>query len=216
VNTINDPLTVQRTQPRGSRASRSKGGTLIAEHVHDVATHDHLLKEPDGYRPDLCPRCGGGVLHAHDYIVRRPRGAPEVAAEVRVRRYICANPKCEATWRILPAFLARHLWRIWPTVESAALRVAPREAPAMAVVPKRTAQRWRERLAVIARQLVVLLAVSGGALLEAIAKQVGLMATRADLVGAYARMAAIPLAAGRRLADLAAVVHRLEPGLRLM
>jgi hypothetical protein len=231
--------------PPRSRASRAKGGTLIAEHVHDVATHERLLLDLDGYRPDLCLHCGGEVLHAHDYVERRPRGAPDVAAEIRIRRYICANKECQATWRILPAFLARHLWRVWPTVERVALPATP---PAVAVpatplavpvavpatpppasatplaapatppvpIPKRTAQRWRERLASQAKQLVVLLAISGGTLLEAIAKQAGLWATRAELVDVHARMTETRIAPGRRLADLAAIVHRLERGLRLM
>jgi hypothetical protein len=243
----NHPTTNHRALSRGSRTSRAKGGTLIAEHVHDVATHERLLLDLDGYRPDLCLRCGGDVLHAHDYAERRPRGAPDVAAEIRIRRYICANKECHATWRILPAFLARHLWRVWPTVERVALPAtvavpatppaAPMTPPAVpatplavatsatpsvvpatppAPIPERTAQRWRARLASQAKQLVVLLAVSGGTLLEAIAKQAGHWATRAELVDVYARMTETLRAPGRRLADLAAIVHRLERGLRLM
>ncbi len=66
----------------------------------------------------------------------------------------------------------------------------------------------------VARQLVVLLAVSGGVLLEAIAKRAGLLATRSELVDVHASMAEAPR--GRRLADLAVLVHRLERGIRLM
>jgi hypothetical protein len=258
----NHPTTNHRAPPRGSRTSSAKGGTLIAEHVHDVATHERLLLDLDGYRPDLCLRCGGDVLHAHDYAERRPRGAPDVAAEIRIRRYICANKDCQATWRILPAFLARHLWHVWPTVERVALPAVAVPATPLAVatsatppavptpppaisatplavatsatppavsttslavpapppasIPKRTAQRWRARLASQAKQLVVLLAVSGGTLLEAIAKQAGHWATRAELVDVHARMTETLRAPGRRLADLAAIVHRLEPRLRLM
>jgi hypothetical protein len=264
----NRPTTNHRAPPRGSRTSRAKGGTLIAERVLDVATHERLLLDLDGYRPDLCLRCGGDVLHAHDYADRRPRGAPDVAAEIRIRRYICANKKCQATWRILPAFLARHLWRAWPTVERVALSATlpavavpatplagatsatppavpatplavpatplavatsatPLAVPATplagatsatppAPIPKRTAQRWRARLASQAKQLVVLLAGCCGTVLEAIAKKAGLWATRAELVDVHARMTKTRFAPGRRLADLAALVHRLEPGLRLM
>lgn len=236
MNRLKQPVTDPCAAPPGSRASRAKGGTLIAEHVHDVATHERLLLDLNGYRPDLCLHCGGDVLHVHDYAERKPRGAPDVAAEIRIRRYICANKECQATWRILPAFLARHLWRVWPTVERVALPatlpavVVPATPSTVAVsatlpavaatplapIPKRTAQRWRERLASTAKQLVVLLAVSGGTLLEAIAKQAGLWATRAELVDVYARMTKTRLAPGRRLADLAAIVHRFERSLRLM
>jgi hypothetical protein len=198
-----------------SRASRYKGGTLIAEDVHDLATHLQRVADPDGYRLDQCPRCGWGVLHVHDHPRRKPRGEPGLPPEIPVVRYICAERSCGATWRILPALLARHLWRVWPTVERTVIPCSPPKLGA-APIPKQTAERWQARLASAARQLVVLLATSGGALLEAIAKQVGLLATRSELVDVYVRRAEMPLAPGRCLADLAALVHRLERGIRLM
>jgi hypothetical protein len=196
-----------------SRASRYKGGTLIAEGVHDLSAHLRRLADPDGYRPACCARCGGDVLHVHDYPQRKPLGGPGMPPEVRIVRHICACPECRATWRILPAFLARHLWRPWETIERTVCEGAP-AAVVPVKIPKQTAQRWRARLASIAVQLVVLLATSVGDLLESIAKRVGHMATRAELVDVHARMTEAP--SGRRLADLAAVVHRLERGIRLM
>jgi hypothetical protein len=199
-----------------SRASRYKGGTLIAEDVRDLRAHERRIVDPDGYRPACCPRCGGQVLHVHDYPRRVPRGEPGLPPEITIVRHICAAATCAATWRILPAFLARHLWRVWPTVERTVAASAPAAVPlpSPAPIPARTARRWRERLAAAAKQLVLLLATSGGALLEAIAKQAGLPATRRELVGVHARVAETPQ--WRRLADLAALVHRLSRGLRLM
>jgi hypothetical protein len=199
-----------------SRASRYKGGTLIAEDVRDLSTHRRRLADPDGYRLAWCPRCGGSVLHRHDYPRRKPIDAPGMPPEIRILRHICAAPECRATWRILPAFLPRHLWRVWGTIERTVSEDEPQAVAPVASrrIPEQTAQRWRARLASIASQLVVLLASSGGVLLEAIAKGVGLVATRAALVAVHSQMAEAP--PGRRLADLAAVVHRLERGLRLM
>jgi hypothetical protein len=196
-----------------SRVSRYKGGTLIAEDVHDLATHLRRVADPDAYRLDQCPRCGCSVLHVHDYPRRKPRGELGLPPEIPVVRYICMEPACQATWRILPALLARHLWRVWPTVERT---VSPPSPPKLGAVPvpEQTARRWRARLASVARQLVVLLATRGGVLLEAIAKRVGLETARWELVDVHAQMAAV--LPGRRLADLAALVHRLERGLRLM
>jgi hypothetical protein len=196
-----------------SRVSSCKGGTLIVEDVHDLATHQRRLADREGYRPDECSRCFGRVLHVQDYPERTPRGELGLPPVIRIVRFICADPACRATWRILPAMLARHLWRIWPTVERTTL---PAEPPVLdpRPIPERTARRWRERLASAAKQLVVLLATSGGVLLGVIAKGAGLDATRSELVEAHAGVAAPP--AGRRLADLGAVVHRLERGLRLM
>jgi hypothetical protein len=195
-----------------SRASRFKGGTLIAEGVLDVETHRRRLADPDGYRPQRCPRCGCVVLHVHDYPERKPR-ADGCLVVVRIVRHICAELACRATWRILPAFLARHLHRTWRAVEWTVLPDAP-VAPGAPPVPKRTAQRWHARLASAAKQLVVLLATSGGAVLEGLAQAVGLEATRHELVDAHAVVASSPV--GRRLAEVAALVHRLERGLRLM
>jgi hypothetical protein len=196
-----------------SRVSSCKGGTLIVEHVHDLATHLRMLADRDGYRPDECARCFGRVLHVHDYPERLPRGELDLPPVIRIVRFICADPACGATWRILPAILARHLWRIWPTVERT---THPAEPPVLdpMPIPERTARRWRERLASAAKQLVLFLASSGGLLFETIGQRAGLVATRWELVDVHVRVAAPP--AGRRLADLAAVVHRLERGIRLM
>jgi hypothetical protein len=196
-----------------SRVSRYKGGTLIAEDVRDLATHLRRVADPDAYRLDQCPRCGCCVLHVHDYPRRKPRGERDLPPEIPVVRYICTEPSCQATWRILPALLARHLWRIWPTVERTVSPSSPPK-PGAVPVPEQTAQRWWARLASAARQLVVLLATRGGVLLEAIAKRVGHEAARSELVDVHAQMAAVP--PERRLADLAALVHRLERGIRLM
>jgi hypothetical protein len=197
-----------------SRASRYKGGTLIAEDVLDLATHQRRLADPGGYRPEQCRHCGGRVLHVHDYPRRKPCGEPGMPAEIPIVRHICADPSCAATWRILPAFIARHLWRVWPTVERTVDEGQPPPELAARRIPEQTARRWRARLASIARQLVVLLASGGGVLLEAIAKRVGLEATRSELVNVHAQVAGTPR--GRRLGDLAALVHRLERGIRLM
>lgn len=208
-----------------SRVSRYKGGTLIAEDVHDLDAHRRRVADPDGYRPASCPRCGGRVLHVHDYLWRKPCGEPGWPPTITIVRHICADPSCGATWRMLPAFLARHLWRVWPTVERTAVRAPPSSATAAPPppvpqpiparpIPARTARRWCARLASSAKHLVVLLAVSGGALLESIAQRAGHDAVRFELVDVHAQMAmALP---GRRLADVAAVVHRLERGIRLM
>jgi len=94
-----------------------QGGTCIAEHVQDLATHLRLLADPDGYRPERCGCCLGRVLHVHDYPERTLFGEPGLSPVIRILRFICASPSCRATWRILPAFVARHLWRVWQTVE---------------------------------------------------------------------------------------------------
>jgi hypothetical protein len=196
-----------------SRTDKYKGGTRIAEDVCDLAAHERRLAAPGGYCPEECARCFHRVLHVLCYPVRLLLGEAEVRV-IRIVQYICARDDCGATWRILPRFLARHLWRTWPTVERA---VAPEDGPtarAAPRIPERTERRWRARLASAARVLVILLTTSGSMQLAAIGVGVGLEAPRMSLVVAYARAAGI--APGGRLAALAALVDRLQRGIRLM
>jgi hypothetical protein len=171
---------------------------LIAEDVCDLTAHQQRLTEPDGYRPRRCPRCDGRRLHAHDFRERHLRGDPQ-APRITIRRYRCAG--CGGCWQILPRLVARWLWRSWPVVEQAVGLVV-----SVVVVPEQTVRRWRERLASEARSVVQALAASAQPALERVAAAVGLHAARRTLVEH----------SGQSLAGLAALVHRLLPGVRLM
>lgn len=196
-----------------SRKSSCLGGTIIAEDVHDLAEHERRLLNPDLYRPDACLKCGAHV-HVHTRPERHPCGDGSLPAVIEVLQFRCASGACGATWRVLPLFLARHVWYVWKAVEHAVM-----PSPAAAPMPRigastRTKARWQARLGSSSRMLVVLLALSGGVALENVAQRVGLVGTRGELVAAYAVEAAT--AAGERLSSLGALVHRLERGVRLM
>jgi hypothetical protein len=178
--------------------SSQKGGTLIAEAVSDLATHRRLLAEPDGYRPQRCPHCGCQRLHAHDFRERHLRGDPH-EVRITVRRYLCTG--CGGCWQVLPRLVARWLWRSWSVVEQALELVV-----GLVVVPEQTLRRWRRRLSSQARSVVQALAGSARPALERTAAALGLGATRRALIERCAVS----------LAGLAALVHRLMPGLRLM
>lgn len=192
-----------------SYASRGqKGGTLIAESVLDVASHEARMLEHGSYRPAECG-CGWRTLHIHGVRERRPRGmvtSDGGLSVISVAVFLCA--RCSATWRVVPAFLARCLWRTWAAVEKAVLE---REEPGEAEVPPRTKQRWRARLAQAARAPVQSLATSGEGMLRAVAQAAGLDGSRERLVDAYAATFA-----GAALTTLAALLHRLSPGIRLI
>lgn len=106
---------------------------------------------------------------------------------------------------MLPAFLARCLWRTWEVVEGALFKGEGQ-------VPARTAQRWRARLAQAARAPTQALATSSDATLREVAQRVGLDASRQALVHAYAAA----ISSTVMLAPLAVLLHRLSPGLRLV
>jgi hypothetical protein len=183
-------------------ASRGrKGGTIIDERVRELSVHETMMKNPASYRPAEC-RCGCTRLHLHDRRERRVLGAGSTVVTVVI--FLCA--KCFATWRVLPAFLARCLWRTWGVVEDALF--GEHRSP----VPLRTVQRWQARLAQTARAATQALAASGAPMLRVVAQRVGLEASRGALVKAYGEASA----SSSRLAPLAALLHRLSPGLRLM
>lgn len=180
-----------------------KGGTLIVDGVVDAETHEWRRRDPDGYRPEACPGCGNERLHVHDYIERK-------RCMITLVRYQC--PACRATWRMMPLFLARMLWRSWPVVEAKTLESSPPAGGPS--VPARTARRWRERLRTAAAALVSVMHERGSTAVAAMAAKVGGSATRLDLVVAFAEAMVAPIA--QRLARLATTVHGLAPGVRLM
>lgn len=196
------------------RPSTQKGGTIIAEDVTDRATHDGRICDPDGYRPPFCPTCGERRLHVHDYRERILRADPDTPVATIVRHECVA---CEAIWQILPAFIARHLWRSWDVVahtvtgDARPAAAMPRRWPA---IPPRTARRWRARWQRPAHDLAHILAASGEAAWAALARWLRPDGTCADLVAAYARRN-LPLA-GEPLAAVAALLYRLQPRVRLM
>ena len=193
--------------PYASRQQR--GGTIIDERICDLATYLIRLTTPGWFRPKRC-RCGCRRLHIHSYRERQLRGTATEAAQlatVRIVVFICT--RCSATWRVLPAFLARGLWRTWLVVVSVLLGSRGQHEP---VIPARTRQRWLRRWANSARVLGQLLASSGSEPLRAVVQAVGLDCTRSALFDAYAKATSCrePFAA------LAALLHRLGAGLRLV
>ena len=200
-----------------SRKAKFKGGTVIAEDVWSRKEHQRRLANPDLYRPISCGNCGKQELHVHDYPERRPRGMFLVAA-VRVVRFICAAADCRATWRVLPAWLARHLWWTWKAVEEATQEPTAAQATVgetMVAQPSvQTERRWLGRLASSARQAVALLSSRGAEVLRAVGEATGLNANRQELVEAYRDI--VGVASWQRLAAVAAVLDRLERGVRLM
>jgi hypothetical protein len=197
------------------RSSTQKGGTLIAEQVIDHATHERRICDPDGYRPPFCPRCGECRLHVHDYRERVLRAEPGKPV-ARIVRLLCVA--CGAIWQILPLFIARHLWRTWNVVRHALMpehkvSSSSGEPQHWPKVPLRTVRRWRARWLRPALALVQILASSGKATWAALATGLRSDATCSDLVFAYAREDA---GQPQPLADLAALLYRLQPKVRLM
>ena len=185
-----------------------KGGTLIAESVVDLAEHEARMRNPGSYRSLEC-RCGCQKLHIHGRRERKLLGSAVAdggLGTVTVMVFLCV--RCLATWRVLPAFLARCLWRAWVVVEEV---VEGTRKPGAPEVPERTQRRWRARLAQTARGLGQALATTGSGALREVAQEVGLDASRRALATGYAERFRASL-----LAPLAGLLHRLCPGVRLV
>jgi hypothetical protein len=176
--------------------SSQKGGTLIAADVEDFSTHLARIRSLDGYRPERCPTCDHPVMHVHDYRERQCQlaDAPPV---IPIVRHCCANPECGAQWQTLPGFLARHLHFNWPRVEDVC---EGRSSLRDGRLPcEKTVRRWLGRLASSAARLVRLLADGGRAAPARVH-------TRHQLIAAL----------GTTFATVAAWIHALMPGVRLM
>jgi hypothetical protein len=197
------------------RPSSQKGGTIVAEDVTDLATHERRLCDPDGYRPKFCPRCGETTLHVHDYRSRTLRAEPGEPV-ARIVRHECTG--CDGIWRILPAFIARHLWRTWRVVEHTLRAATPLSAEAQMrrwpPVPERTRRRWCARWLRPARHLAQVLASCGEAAWARLAGVLAPEATCSDLVAVCVREGLA--AAGHLLGVVAALVYRCQPKVRLM
>ena len=77
----------------------------------------------------------------------------QAQATTEVIRFRCGErEQCGAVRQVVPAFLARWLWRTWQVIARAIS-----DSPSVAI-PSRTRRRWRRRLRTSARALVVLLA----------------------------------------------------------
>jgi hypothetical protein len=198
------------------RSSSQKGGTIIAEDVTDWATHHRRICDPDGYRPAFCPTCGWRKLHVHDY--RERTLLAELGAPVaKVVRHECVG--CTAIWQVLPALIARHLWRTWRVVERTLIGATPlpptaSEPQRWPPVAPRTRRRWRARWLRPARFLAQVMATCGEAAWSGLAGLLTSEATCADLAAAYCATHAPP--AGQRLAAVAALLYRLQPKVRLV
>ena len=190
--------------------SSQKGGTLIAEHVTSLKEHERLVGRPDGYRPKECKRCDCPSVHIHAY--RERVLAAESAKVTTIVCFRCSNPECGAVWRVLPALLARCLWRSWQVVEMVTLPGA--SAAASSPVPKRTRRRWKQRLRTAACPLLMVLASCADAVMKRLAGSVADAASRLELVVAYAQETAC--SDGLRLASLASLIHLIAPGIRVM
>lgn len=181
-----------------------KGGTLIAEDVVDLQEHQRRLVDPAGYRPDSCSNCRGRRHHAHCFRERilRPPSPDAAPIIISVRLFICVF--CRAVFTVLPAFVARNLWRDWHTVES-----VTRDGVA---APATTRRRWLARLRSSARQLLdVVSANLRHALTDTLTRV--RPTTRASFIDTSTPFLLGKAASYARVAQL---IHRLEPGIRLM
>ena len=184
--------------------SSQKGGTKIADDVMDWETHLKRLQTPEGYRPAQCDHCGGTRLHGHGLRLRALAG--DELRVIEIRRYRCA--RCRAVWQVLPGFVARRLWRRWEVVEGA---LTGKRRRGRAPVPERTQRRWRSSLRRGARVVRHVLSATQRPEIDAVVRRVAVTGTRGDVLAAHrehANEGALP--------ELAALLHRLAPGLRMM
>lgn len=195
---------------RSSKSRGHKGGTVIAEDVLDLETHRKRLLDPDDYRSVItsCWSCGTSRLHALCFRERVLRGAVGKAPGVEtVRLYRCALKTCGAVFTVLPAIIARQLWRLWNTVEQATAGNLD--------VPRTTRRRWRSRLQSSASPLTQILCAQARSLSGDLfrSKLPGVRNRSALIEAFHSSLRALSV---HPFALLAAWIQRLQPGIRLM
>lgn len=198
---------------RSYKSRDVKGGTVIAKDVLDRKTHEQKLADPDDYRQYIRPEmhCGCPKIHAHCFRERSPRAALDERGQgaITIRLFICPNEDCCAVFTVLPAILARHLWRLWKTVEGV--------VAGKFLAPRTTFCRWISRLGSDASQLLqAFLALGRGVLGEKVFSALcGFkVKTRQEFFNTLkAHGSLLP---EHPLASLSAWIHRLEPGIRFM
>jgi hypothetical protein len=197
-----DAQVVRRAYLDRPRPRKQKGGTVLARDVTTLEQHEAALADPALFKLSRCLSCKVGVLHVHDRRERIFAGEAGGPGRTEVLVFRCnRQDECGATWRVLPHFLARHLWRRW-TLVGVVLEDGRHR------VPRRTQQRWRRRLASAAAVVVALLGQAATHDWTEVAVRAGMDATRGEVITA---------AGGpTRLAHLAAIIDHLEPGVRLM
>ncbi len=184
------------------RPAKQKGGTVLAPEIRTLQEHEAALANPDLVRPSPCQRCRAAPVHLHERRTRVFRGEVEGPPGTEVLIFRCADREdCGAIWRVLPAFLARHLWRRWSVIGASVLRrPAGRHR-----VASRTRQRWRARLQSSAAVLVALLGATGLERWTGLAARVTAAGMRGELIEA-----------ADSLPELACAIDDGQPGVRVM
>ena len=185
--------------------SSQQGGTVLANEITDLAGHELALATIEYYRPAHCGCCGHPRPHGHGRRIRDLRGYRGLEVFlIEIRRYRC--PRCKAVWTVLPGLVARGLWRAWDTFWRALTEVLARAR--QMIVPERTRRRWRARLRSSGRKIVAVLTTSGASSLRQRAGAVGLDASRSEVIDAWGGLTALEALSG--------LVHRLQPGVRVV
>jgi hypothetical protein len=202
---------------RSYKSREVKGGTVIADDVWDREVHRQKLLDPDDYRgyigPCWNPDCDCAKVHALCFRIRvlYPARKGHTVEEEDIRLYRCPKEKggCGAVYTVLPAFVARHLWRNWQTVEDVC--EGKRKAP------RSTTERWYGRLVSSAKQLVQLFQATVVQTLKGSLDWVKVLSdnlTRGGFINTLQLSKVI--SPPNSFAQIAAWIHRIEPGVRLM
>jgi transposase-like protein len=84
---------------------------LILPKIFSLLQHiDTLRKEPESYRPKLCPHCSHAIIWCHGCYTRKS-DVNGTLNPVPISRFYC--PDCKKTCSVLPECIPPRSWYLW-------------------------------------------------------------------------------------------------------
>ncbi len=226
-----------------SSNTKCKGGTVIVEDVTDRETHERWQCDPDGYRLPACLHCQHKKLHRHGFRERKVCRIVLVrylCPACKATWYMMPLFVARMLWREWsvvesetigppppdgsPRVPTRTVRRWRARLRTAAVALAGSIVDALKPAEGTHALRTPEEPATdrcrtdpppgIGTTLKGILRERGEVALATMATAIGKAVTRLDLIVAFAEATAARI--GERLSRLAATIHCLVPGVRLM
>ena len=124
---------------------------LILAGIHSLIQHlQQLNSNPEAYRPERCPQCGGAKLWSHGRYQRhadRENNGKNSLNTISIPRFVCAQDNCGKTCSVLPECIPPRRWYLWSVQQAMLILLLHGQLDGEQALPyARTIWRWWTRL----------------------------------------------------------------------